>query len=170
MLVGWGMDTALFPSPMFSAGTRATLRPDGTAMVETSAADMGQGAWTSLAQVAADSLGLPLDQVAFRSGHSSLPDAGVAGGSGHTATAGGALYAAGGDVIRQMGQMAATQPDSPLFGAGNARFEAQAAASLWRVTARAATPSPTSSPAPEDRSWSARAARPAPTGMPSSAR
>ena len=86
---------------------------------------MGQGAWTALAQIAADSLGLPLDMVEFRAGHSSLPDGGVAGGSGHTATAGGALHAAGGDVIRQLGEIAAADPESPLHGAGNAAFSAR---------------------------------------------
>lgn len=125
LLVGWGMGTALFPCPMFAAEARATLRPDGTALVETSAADMGQGAWTALAQIAADSLGLPLEKLEFRSGHSGLPDAGVAGGSGHTATAGGALHAAGSDVIRQLGEIAAADPASPLYGSGNAGFVAR---------------------------------------------
>ena len=125
MLTGWGMGTALFPCPMFMAEAEATLRPDGTALVETSAVDMGQGAWTSLAQIAADSLGLPLDKVEFRAGHSSLPDGGVAGGSGHTATAGSALHAAGSDVIRQLGELAAADPASPLHGSGNAGFVAR---------------------------------------------
>ena len=125
LLTGWGMGTALFPCPMFAADARATLRADGSALVETSAIDMGQGAWTALAQIAADSLGLPLDMVEFRAGHSSLPDGGVAGGSGHTATAGGALHAAGGDVIRQLGEIAAADPESPLHGAGNAAFSAR---------------------------------------------
>lgn len=49
-----------------------------------------------------------------------MPDAGVAGGSGHTATAGSALHAAGVDAVRQLTQMATTSPASPLFGAGNA--------------------------------------------------
>jgi xanthine dehydrogenase YagR molybdenum-binding subunit len=120
LLVGWGMGTALFAAPMFAAQARAVLRPDGTGLVETAAADMGQGAWTALAQIAADSLGLPLDKVEFRSGSSDLPDAGVAGGSGHTATAGGALHAAGLDAIRQLTEFATTNPASPLFGAGNA--------------------------------------------------
>ncbi|MGR3805577.1 xanthine dehydrogenase family protein molybdopterin-binding subunit [Marinibacterium profundimaris] len=124
MLTGWGMGTALFPCPMFFAEARATLRPDGTALFETSAADMGQGAWTSLAQIAADSLGLPLEKVEFHAGHSSLPDGGVAGGSGHTATAGTALHTAGIDVVRQLGEIASADPDSPLHGAGNARFVA----------------------------------------------
>ena len=72
-LVGWGMGTALFPAPMFRAEARATLRADGTALVETSAVDMGQGAWTALAQIAADGLGLPVDRVEFRAGHSDHP-------------------------------------------------------------------------------------------------
>jgi xanthine dehydrogenase YagR molybdenum-binding subunit len=120
LLVGWGMGTALFHAPMFAAKARAVLRPDGTGLVETAASDMGQGAWTALAQIAADSLGLPLDKIEFRSGRSDLPDAGVAGGSAHTATAGGALHAAGLDAIRQLAEIAAADPDSPLFGTGNA--------------------------------------------------
>ncbi|MCD2174350.1 xanthine dehydrogenase family protein molybdopterin-binding subunit [Rhizobium sp. C4] len=121
-LTGWGMGTALFGAPMFAAQARAVLRPDGTGLVETAAADMGQGAWTALAQIAADSLGLPLDKVEFRSGSSDLPDGGVAGGSGHTATAGGALHAAGTDAIRRLGELAAADPASPLFGTGNQGF------------------------------------------------
>lgn len=118
-LVGWGMGTALFGAPMFAAEARATLLPDGTGLIETAAADMGQGAWTALAQIGADALGLPLDRVEFRSGHSDLPDGGVAGGSGHTATAGGALHAAGGDAVAKLAGIASADPDSPLFGTGN---------------------------------------------------
>ena len=119
LLVGWGMGTCLFPAPMFPAQARAVLRADGSALLETAGADMGQGAWTALAQIAADGVGLPIDRIEFRSGRSDLPDGGVAGGSGHTASAGGALHAAGGDAIRQLAEIAAEDPQSPLFGAGN---------------------------------------------------
>ena len=124
-LVGWGMGTALFHAPMFQAEARATLRDDGTALVETSGADMGQGAWTALAQIAADGLGLDIDRIELRSGSSDLPDGGVAGGSGHTATAGGALHNAGADVIAKLAELATADEDSPLFGAGNAGVEAR---------------------------------------------
>lgn len=124
-LVGWGMGTALFPCPMFQAEARATLRADGTALVETSAVDMGQGALTALAQIAADGLGLPVERVEFRAGHSDHPDGGVAGGSGHTATAGSALFAAGGEAVARLAALAVEHPDSPLFGAGNAGVEAR---------------------------------------------
>lgn len=124
-LVGWGMGTAVFHAPMFAAQARAVIRPDGTGLVETAAADMGQGAWTALAQIAADALGLPLDRVAFHAGSSLLPDGGVAGGSGHTATAGGALHAAGMDALARLAERATADPASPLYGAGNATIVAR---------------------------------------------
>jgi xanthine dehydrogenase YagR molybdenum-binding subunit len=115
-LVGWGMGTATFPAPMFQAEARATLRADGTGLVEVSAVDMGQGALTALAQIAADSLGLDVGEIEFRTGSSDLPDGGIAGGSGHTATAGGAIHAAGGDAVAKLAELATRDPASPLFG------------------------------------------------------
>ncbi|MDB5392821.1 MAG: aldehyde oxidase and xanthine dehydrogenase molybdopterin binding protein [Rhodospirillales bacterium] len=120
LLVGWGMGTATFPALMFQGQARAVVRNDGTGIVETGAHDMGQGASTALAQIAADGLGLDLDQVEFRSGTSDLPDAGIAGGSSHTATAGMAIHSAGADVIARLADLATGDERSPLFGAGNA--------------------------------------------------
>ena len=120
LLVGWGLGTATFPAVMFEGHARAVLRQDGSGAMETGAHDMGQGAWTALAQIAADSLGLDIDHVEFRSGTSDLPDAGIAGGSSHTATAGMAIYNAGADVITRLAELATNDDRSPLFGAGNA--------------------------------------------------
>ncbi|MFD0934204.1 xanthine dehydrogenase family protein molybdopterin-binding subunit, partial [Methylobacterium trifolii] len=77
LLVGWGMGTATFPALMFEAQARAEIRADGTGTVEIGAQDMGQGAWTALAQIAADGLGLDLDRLTFRMGSSDLPNAGI---------------------------------------------------------------------------------------------
>lgn len=118
-LLGWGMGTATFPALMFQAKARATLRADGSGLLETGAHDMGQGAWTALAQIAADAVGLPIERVEFRAGTSDLPDAGIAGGSGHTATAGMALHSAGQAVIAKLAEIATADEASPLFGAGN---------------------------------------------------
>ncbi len=120
LLVGWGMGTATFPAIMFQAQARAVIRDDGTGVMETGAHDMGQGAWTAFAQIAADSLGLDPDHVEFRSGTSDLPDAGIAGGSAHTATAGMAIHGAGGDVVARLADLATGDERSPLFGAANA--------------------------------------------------
>jgi xanthine dehydrogenase YagR molybdenum-binding subunit len=119
-LVGWGMGTATFPALMFAGTARAIVRADGRGIVETGAQDMGQGAWTALAQIAADGLGLDLDRVEFRAGTSDLPDAGIAGGSAHTATAGLAIHNAGAAVIAKLADLATRDHRSPLFGAGNA--------------------------------------------------
>jgi xanthine dehydrogenase YagR molybdenum-binding subunit len=126
LLVGWGLGSALFPCPHFPAEARATLRADGTALVETAGVDMGQGAWTALAQIAAEALGLDPALVEFRSGVSDLPDGGIAGGSGHTASAGLALHNAGEDAIRRLADLANADPASPLFGAGNIGVVARA--------------------------------------------
>ncbi|MBB5696148.1 xanthine dehydrogenase family protein molybdopterin-binding subunit [Muricoccus pecuniae] len=118
-LVGWGLGTATFPALMFQAEARAVIRRDGTGVVETGAHDMGQGAWTAFAQIAAESLGLDVGQVEFRSGSSDLPNAGIAGGSAHTATVGSAIQAAGEQAVARLAELAVADPRSPLFGADN---------------------------------------------------
>jgi xanthine dehydrogenase YagR molybdenum-binding subunit len=126
LLVGWGVGTATFPALMFAGNAKATLRRDGSGVMEIGAHDMGQGAWTALAQIAADALALDIEEVEFHSGASDLPDAGIAGGSAHTATAGTAIHNAGADVIARLAELALTDKRSPLFGAGNAGVIARA--------------------------------------------
>jgi xanthine dehydrogenase YagR molybdenum-binding subunit len=58
--------------------------------------------------------------VDFRSGTSDLPDAGIAGGSSHTATAGMAIHNAGAAIIAKLADLATGDERSPLFGVGNA--------------------------------------------------
>ena len=118
-LVGWGVGTATFPALMFEAQARALLRQDGSGVMEIGAHEMGQGAATALAQIATDALGLDFGKMAFKSGTSDLPDAGIAGGSAHTATAGTAIHNAGADVVAKLADLATGDTRSPLFGAGN---------------------------------------------------
>jgi len=124
-LVGWGMGTATFPALMFAGHARAVIRRDGSGVMESGAHDMGQGAWTALAQIAADALALDLEKVEFKAGTSDLPDAGIAGGSAHTATVGAAIHNAGADVIAKLAEIATSDRRSPLFGAGNAGVAAR---------------------------------------------
>jgi len=62
--------------------------------------------------------GLDPDQVEFHSGVSSLPDGGVAGGSGHTASAGLALHNAG-ETPSAAGRARQRRSRLALFGVGN---------------------------------------------------
>jgi xanthine dehydrogenase YagR molybdenum-binding subunit len=93
-LIGWGMATATYPMNYAPASAVARLLPDGTAEVASAASDMGPGTWTSMTQVAAETLGLPIDRVRFTLGDTRLPRAPVHGGSLTMASVGSAVQAA----------------------------------------------------------------------------
>jgi xanthine dehydrogenase YagR molybdenum-binding subunit len=93
-LIGWGMATATYPTNYAPASARARLLPDGTAEVTSAASDMGPGTWTSMTQVAAETLGLPIERVKFTLGDTRLPRAPVHGGSMTMASVGSAVQAA----------------------------------------------------------------------------
>jgi xanthine dehydrogenase YagR molybdenum-binding subunit len=93
-LIGWGMASATYPMNFAPASARARLLPDGTAEVGTAASDMGPGTWTSMTQVAAETLGLPIERVRFVLGDTRLPKAPVHGGSMTMASCGSAVQAA----------------------------------------------------------------------------
>ena len=93
-LIGWGMASATYPMNYGPASARARLLPDGTAEVASASSDMGTGTWTSMTQVAAEALGLPIEQVRFTLGDSRLPRTPPEGGSMTMASVGSALQAA----------------------------------------------------------------------------
>ncbi|MFJ3723309.1 xanthine dehydrogenase family protein molybdopterin-binding subunit [Streptomyces sp. NPDC090045] len=92
LLVGAGTAAATYPVWIAPSTARATARPDGTYLVEIDATDLGTGARTVLAQVAADALGVPLASVTAAIGHTGLPAASLAGGSSGTASWGWAVH------------------------------------------------------------------------------
>jgi xanthine dehydrogenase YagR molybdenum-binding subunit len=93
-LIGWGMASATYPMNYAPASAMARLLPDGTAEVTSAASDMGPGTWTSMTQVAAETLGLPMERVKFSLGDTRLPRAPVHGGSMTMASVGSAVQAA----------------------------------------------------------------------------
>jgi xanthine dehydrogenase YagR molybdenum-binding subunit len=93
-LIGWGMASATYPMHYAPASAMARLLPDGSAEVMSAASDMGPGTWTSMTQVAADTLGLPIERVKFMLGDTRLPHAPVHGGSMTMASVGSAVQAA----------------------------------------------------------------------------
>ena len=93
-LIGWGMASATYPMNYAPASAMARLLPDGTAEVMSAASDMGPGTWTSMTQVAAEALGLPIERVTFTLGDTRLPRAPVHGGSLTMASVGSAVQAA----------------------------------------------------------------------------
>ena len=93
-LVGFGMATAIYHVASYPTSASATLFADGTARVRCATTDMGPGTYTSATQVAADTLGLPVERVRFELGDSTFPPAKEHGGSTTIASVGSAVQAA----------------------------------------------------------------------------
>lgn len=94
-LIGLGVASATYPYYLMP-GSKARVEcvPGGRYTVSIGAADIGQGPWTVLAQVAADALGVDVADVDLAIGDTTLPPASVAGGSSGTASWGSAIVRA----------------------------------------------------------------------------
>jgi xanthine dehydrogenase YagR molybdenum-binding subunit len=117
LLVGWGMATGVWEAMQEAASARAVLTADGRLAVSSATADIGPGTYTVMTQIAAESLGLPLEQVTFTLGDSSMPDAPVEGGSFTVSSVGSAVQAACDKVRRRVVDLARRLDGSPLAGA-----------------------------------------------------
>jgi xanthine dehydrogenase YagR molybdenum-binding subunit len=93
-LVGLGVASAYHPANMLMANVTVRLSADGTVLVRCGFHEMGMGAATAQAQIAADALGVPLDAVRVEYGDSALPVAPQAAASVQTATIAASLLAA----------------------------------------------------------------------------
>jgi xanthine dehydrogenase YagR molybdenum-binding subunit len=85
-LIGWGCATTCYPTQMAPAAARVRLQRDGRTRVEIAGHEIGNGAYTVIAQAAVEKLGVPIEKVAVFIGDSDLPPAPVAGGSNSTAS------------------------------------------------------------------------------------
>jgi xanthine dehydrogenase YagR molybdenum-binding subunit len=115
-LVGMGMATAVYPVNHFPASARVRIQQDGKAIAESSTHDLGTGAYTVLTQVAAETLGLPVERVRVDIGDTNLPKAFVSGGSATTMSVGSAIQGAGRAAIAKLKEMARADNRSPLYG------------------------------------------------------
>jgi xanthine dehydrogenase YagR molybdenum-binding subunit len=115
-LVGWGMATGVWDAMQMECAARIVLTANGHAEVVCAFSDIGTGTYTIMAQVAADMLGLPLDNITVRLGDSTLPQAPVEGGSWTAASVSHAIAETAEDVRKELLRLARTMPDSPLAG------------------------------------------------------
>jgi xanthine dehydrogenase YagR molybdenum-binding subunit len=116
-LVGWSMATGIWEALQMECATRIVLTANGHAEVVSAFSDIGTGTYTIMAQVTADMLGLPLDNVTVRLGDSTLPQAPVEGGSWTAASVSHAIVRTAEDVRKELLRLAKTMPNSPLVGA-----------------------------------------------------
>lgn len=116
LLIGMGMSSATYPAAHSPSSAGVRLHANGIAEVEVAASDMGPGTYTSMTQVAADMLGLPIQQVRFCLGRSDFPAAPPHGGSQTMASVGSAVRAACIAAQQEAAKRAVADQRSPVFG------------------------------------------------------
>jgi xanthine dehydrogenase YagR molybdenum-binding subunit len=118
-LVGFGVAAAIRVHPQAPAKARVRLAPDGTCVVLSDMTDIGTGTYTVLAQVAAERLGLTVDQVRVELGRSDLPASWGAGGSWGASSSAVAVYRACETLREKLQATAQADPHSPLYTSGD---------------------------------------------------
>jgi xanthine dehydrogenase YagR molybdenum-binding subunit len=116
-LVGWGMATGIWEALQVPITVRIVLTANGHAEVACATSDIGTGTYTIMAQVAADMLGLPLDNISIKLGDSSLPQSPVEGGSWIAASVSNGIATTAGAIRDDLLRLARQMPNSPLANA-----------------------------------------------------
>jgi xanthine dehydrogenase YagR molybdenum-binding subunit len=116
-LVGWGMATGVWEALQVPIAVRIVLTANGHAEVSCATSDIGTGTYTIMAQVAADMLGLPLDNVTIKLGDSTLPQSPVEGGSWIAASVANGIVTTAATVRGELLRLANQMPHSLLAGA-----------------------------------------------------
>jgi xanthine dehydrogenase YagR molybdenum-binding subunit len=116
-LVGWGMATGIWEAMQMKASAKAVITANGSVEIASATADIGPGTYTMMTQLAAEMLGVPLDNVTAKLGDSALPDAPVEGGSFTTSSVGSAIHSACRAVQEELLGLAQKMAGSPLTGA-----------------------------------------------------
>jgi xanthine dehydrogenase YagR molybdenum-binding subunit len=116
-LIGWGMATGIWEAMQMPASAKAALTANGNVEIASATADIGPGTYTWMTQLAAEMLGVPIENVTAKLGDSALPDAPVEGGSFTVSSVGSAIHAACRAVQKELLGLAQKMARSPLAGA-----------------------------------------------------
>ncbi|MFJ7334186.1 xanthine dehydrogenase family protein molybdopterin-binding subunit [Streptomyces sp. NPDC101116] len=132
LLLGTGVAAATYPVMVAPSKASARARPDGTFLVRINATDIGTGARTVLAQIAADALGAPLERVRIEVGSTELPSASLAGGSSGTASWGWAVHDACDRLARRLAEHPGALPEEGLHTRADTKGTADAGSDFAR--------------------------------------
>lgn len=113
-LVGYGMATGIWDAFQFPARVKIAIDQEGKMIVDNATTDIGTGTLTVMTQIAADELGLSIDQVEFRYGDSKKPFSMFQGGSAITSSTGVAIIVAAKALRKKLLEKAAEMTDSPF--------------------------------------------------------
>ena len=113
-LVGWGMATGIWEALQAPIAVRIALGANGHAEVACATSDIGTGTYTIMAQVAADMLGLPIENISIRLGDSTLPQSPVEGGSWIAASVSNGIARTADAIRDELLRLAKRMPGAPL--------------------------------------------------------
>jgi len=119
-LIGWGLATGMWDAMFMKTSASAKLTAAGELELATAGSDIGTGTYTVMAQVASDTLGIPLDRIHARLGDSDMPASPPEGGSWGAASSGAAVQLACQAIGKQLLKAAEAMDGRPL---GKAKFE-----------------------------------------------
>jgi len=118
-LVGLGMAAGMYEHFQGETTALARLAPDGTATVRSDMTDVGTGTYTSLSQVAADALGIPIERVRVELGSSEFPPSGGSVGSWGAANSSNAVHRACQTLLEQLRAKGGRVPEEGLEATGS---------------------------------------------------
>jgi xanthine dehydrogenase YagR molybdenum-binding subunit len=113
-LVGWGMATGIWEALNMPITVRIVLGANGHAEIACATSDIGTGTYTIMAQVAADALGLPLENVTVKLGDSTLPASPVEGGSWIATSVANGIVTTAKSIRGELLAAAKKMPNSPF--------------------------------------------------------
>ncbi len=113
-LIGYGMASAYYPAIRLPTAARVRIYKDGSALIQTSAQEIGVGTATAQTQHASDLFGLPMEKIRFEYGDTAFPAANQAGGSSQTISIALAVQAAFTKAKESLLKLAHSVEASPL--------------------------------------------------------
>lgn len=113
-LVGYGMATGIWDAFQFPSRVEAIITKEGKLEVNNAVTDIGTGTLTVMTQIAADELGLPIEDVTFGYGDSAKPFSMFQGGSAMTSSTGVGIVVAAKALRKKLLDKAKKMKDSPL--------------------------------------------------------
>ncbi|HZU32066.1 MAG TPA: xanthine dehydrogenase family protein molybdopterin-binding subunit, partial [Candidatus Angelobacter sp.] len=123
LLVGWGMATETYPARGLPAAAMVRFQPDGRVLVATGSQEIGNGIYTVITQVAAETLGVSPDIVDVKIGDTTLPKAPISAGSMTTVSVTPAIQAAAQQARENLIKLAVDDSESPAHGVSADQIE-----------------------------------------------
>jgi len=113
-LIGYGMATGIWDAFQFPSRVEAMITAEGKMILNNAVTDIGTGTFTVMTQIAADELGLPIQDVDFCYGDSKKPFSMSQGGSAMTSSTGVAIVVAAKELKKKILKAAKKMDNSPF--------------------------------------------------------